>query len=205
MNTAQAGYFFLMIIMYSLASLPLIYVYSFSPKSESIGFTGFFLINVMGLFFDTVFDFLSVYSQAYATDATSATSLSTVMVKLTWILGILFPCVNLKHALFNIRLKSNPDCVSSLNSLFFTSYSSDSSWMAIPSPGLGASFIIFCAQIFFWWIILILIENGTNIKLGCRRCCKCDNELEQVNGGNPSNTEDGTVTIAPHLWDDKVC
>ncbi len=204
-NTPQAGYFFLMILMYSLASLPLIYVYSFIPKSELIGFIGFFIINVIGCFFDMVLDFISVYSQAQATNATSSTGLSIVMVNLTWVLVVIFPSVNFKHALFNIRLKSNPGCISSLNSLFFTSYISNGPWMAIASPGLGASFIIFCSQILFWWIILILIENGNNIKLGCRRCCKCDNDLQKVDDQSQLDSEDGSVSTSAVQWDDSVC
>jgi len=191
--------------MYSLASLPLIYVYSFIPKSELIGFIGFFIINVIGCFFDMMLDFISVYSQAQATNATSSTGLSIIMVNLTWVLVVIFPSVNFKHALFNIRLKSNPGCISSLNSLFFTSYSSNGPWMAIASPGLGASFIIFCAQILLWWIILILIENGNNIKLGCRRCCKCDNDLQKVDDQSQLDSEDGSVSTSTVKWDDTVC
>jgi len=176
--------------MFSLASLPLIYVYSFSPKSELIGFVAFFVVNLIGIFFDMILDFISVFSQAQAQNATSSTKLSTIMVNLTWVAAVLFPSVNLKDALFNIRLKSNPGCISSLNSLFFTSYSTTGSWMSFSSPGLGASFVIFCGQIIFWWIILLLIENGTNIKLGCRRCCKCDQDLEQIADRNQWNNDD---------------
>ena len=179
-DTAPTGYFFLMIIMYCLASLPLIYVYSFSPKSELIGFIAFFVINVIGCFFDMILDFISVFSQAQAVNATSATKLSVVMVNLTWALAVLFPSVNLKRALFNIRLKSNPDCIAALDSLFFSDYNTDEPWMSLRSPGLGIPFIIFCAQMIVWWIVLILIENGTNIRLACRRYCKCDRDLEQI-------------------------
>ena len=192
-----------MFLMYSLASLPLIYVYSFSPKSELIGFIGFFVINIIGCFFDMILDFIAVFSQAQATGATSASKLTTTLNNLTWILVVLFPSVNLKRSLFNIRLKSNSECVSALNLLFFTDYSADESWMSLRSPGLGASFLIFWVQMIFWWIILILIENNNNIKLCCRRCCKRDRDLEQPGDKKQWNYADSKVPSTMRSeWDD---
>lgn len=193
-----------MMIMFSLASLPLIYVYSFSPNSELIGFVTFFVLNAVGVFFNMMLDFISVFSQAQTLNATGATRLSVVMTNITLVLAIIFPSVNLKRALFNIRLKSNPSCISSLNSLFFASYSSTNSWMAIPSPGLGAPFIIFCGQMIFWWIILILIENGTKIRISCRRYCKCDRELEQIDDKSQFVSDDRTQPSTKSEWDDSV-
>ena len=192
-----------MILMYCLASLPFIYVFSFAPSSELIGFIMFFVINIIACFFDMILNFIAVFSQAQTTGATGATNLTTVLTNLTWVLAVLFPSVNFKHALFNIRLKTNSDCVSSLNSLLFTSYSADEAWMSTKTPGLGAAFLIFCAQLIFWSIILVLIENGTSIKLGCRKCCKCDKELEEINDTNQSNSIIIRIPSARSAWDDE--
>ena len=193
-----------MIIMYSLASLPLIYVFSFAPKSELIGFISFFVINAIGCFFHMILDFISVFSQAQATGATSQTRLSVVMLNLSWVLKIVFPSVTFKSALFNIRLKSNLDCISALNSLFFTSYDGAGSWMATDSPGLGIPFIIFCCQMIFWWVILILIENGTNIRLICRRRCKCDQDLQQEDDKSQCESRDSTPEKQRRELDDEL-
>ncbi|UJR36716.1 hypothetical protein I4U23_029432 [Adineta vaga] len=204
-NSEHISYFFLMILMYSLASLPMIYVYSFGPKSELIGFIIFFVINVVVCFCDMIFDFISVFSQASATGATSLTKLSEVMNNLAWILVVLFPSVNFKHSLFNIRLKSNQDCISALNSIMFTDYSSTESWMSLRAPGLGIMFIIFCVQIIFWWSILTLIENKTNIALGCRRCCLSKNNLATIHIVNQSNNQKNsnpTSLTGPNYWND---
>lgn len=198
------GYFFLMIIMYSLASLPLIYVFSFAPKSELIGFIAFFVINVIGCFFDMILDFISVFSQAQAVTATGRTMLSVVMLNLTWVLQVIFPSVNFKSALFDIRLKSNSECISALNSLFFANYDPAGSWMSIDSPGLAIAFLIFCGQMIFWWVILILIENGTNIRLICRRCCKCDQDLQQEDEKNHDDSRDSTPETELRALDDEV-
>ena len=136
-----------------------------------------------------ILDFISVFSQAYVAAPTGPTKLTTVMTNITWVLAVLFPTVNFKRALFNIRLKSNADCVSALNSLFFTSYNPDEAWMSLLNPGLGAPFVIFCGQMIFWWIVLILIENGTAIRLACRRCCKCDQDLERIDNGNQRDND----------------
>lgn len=203
-NTEAPGYFLLMILMYSLASLPLIYVFSFAPKSELIGFISFFIINAVGCFFDMILDFISVFSQAQAVSATSRTGLSLVMLNLSWVLKVLFPSVTFKSALFNIRLKTNAECVSALNSLFFTSYDGTGSWMAIDSPGLAIPFIIFCCQMIFWWVILILIENGTNIRLICRRCCKCDQDLQLEDDKSQSGSRDSTPQKQQRELDDEI-
>jgi hypothetical protein len=193
-----------MMILFSLASLPFIYVYSFSPSSELIGFVTFFILNAIGVFFDMMLDFITVFSQAQTVNPTSATRLSVVMTDITWVLAVLLPSVNLKRALFNIRLKSNPSCISSINSLFFTSYSSTDSWMGFFTPGLGAPFVIFVGQMIFWWIILILIENGTNIRLSCRRCCKRDQDLEQTDDRSQFNSDDRTQPSTRTEFDDSV-
>ncbi|CAF4147319.1 unnamed protein product [Rotaria sp. Silwood2] len=198
-NTEQIGYFLLMIIMYSLASLPLIYVYSFSPKSELIGFINSFVINIVVCFFDMVLAFMALFSQAQSTNTTRVSRLTSIVNNIRWLIAVLFPCVNFKHSLFNIRLKSSQDCISSLNSLMFTNYSFNESWMSTRAPGVGIQFIIFVVQMTFWWIILILIEKGTSIKLGCRRCCGCENDLERIDADNPiDNAED----VIPKQWDD---
>jgi hypothetical protein len=177
----------------------MVYVYSFIPKSELIGFITFFIINVIACFFDMVLHFIAVFSQAQALGATSITNLATVMNNLTWVLVVIFPCVTFKRALFNIRLKSNSACDSSLNSLMFTDYSYTEPWMSAREPGLGIQFIIFCAQMIFWWIVLILIENGTHLKLICRRSCCCNNDLKKTDG------DDGTDAVASNQWNDTVC
>jgi hypothetical protein len=171
--------------MFSLASLPLIYVYSFSPKSELIGFINFFVVNVIACFLDMVLSFIAVFSQGQSsTNVVRVSKLTSVTNNIRWIVAVLFPSVNLKHSLFNIRLKSNQDCVSAYNILMLTNYSYTGSWISVHEPGVGIQFIIFCVQMIVWWIILTLIEKGTNIKLGCRRCCKCDQDLEQLDDKN---------------------
>lgn len=191
--------------MYCMASLPMVYVYSFIPKSELIGFITFFIINVVACFFDMVLHFIAVFSQAQTVGATSITTLATAMDNLAWVLVVIFPCVTFKRALFNIRLKSNSNCDSSLNSLMFTDYSYTEPWMAAREPGLGIQFIIFWAQIIFWWVLLTLIENGTHLKLTCRRSCRCDNDLEQIDGGDQNDGEDGAISVASNQWNDAVC
>jgi hypothetical protein len=211
----QINYFFLMILLYCLASLPLVYVFSFGPKSELIGFILFFILNVVACFSDMIFYFIVLFSQAQLTDAKSLTTLSQVMLNLRWIVVVLFPSVNFKHILFNIRLKSSEDCIAAVNALMFTSYSYNESWMSTHQPGLGIYFIIFCIQIVIWWLILILIENKGEINLRCRRCCKRDEELKREDNANLStaknfeaidhyNPESSTSSFSVNHWNDSV-
>ena len=200
-----------MIMMYSLASLPFIYVFAFAPKSELIGFITFFVINVIACFFDMILSFISVFSQVQSTSGSGQTKLSSVMSIISWILVVLFPSVNFKRALFNIRLKSSPDCISALNALLYTDYSSTEGWMTFRIPGLGASFIIFCAQMIFWWIILAVIENKRTINLCCQKCCKCNKDLMEIDDHKPepslkSDWDDGgKESVVSSSWNDAVC
>ncbi|CAF1538429.1 unnamed protein product, partial [Adineta ricciae] len=158
-NIEQIGYYFLIILMFSLASIPMIYVYSFIQKSEFVGFTTFFIINILACLADMTFHLLSVVKQIQVKNATNIINLSNIMNQMTWVIAVLFPCVNFKRSLYNIRLKSDKYCTSVYSSVMFTNYSLDNSWMSIHEPGIGILFIIFSCQIIFWYFILILIEN----------------------------------------------
>lgn len=191
-----------MTIMYSLASLPLIYVYSFSPKSELIGFINVFVINVVVCFLDMVLAFMGLFSQYQSTNTTRISRLASIVNNIRGIITVLFPVVNFKHSLFNIRLKSDSECISAINSLMFTTYTSTDPWMSIREPSIGIQFIIFCAQMGFWSIVLILIEKRTSINLACRQYCGCENDLERLDNGNALDNADNLVA---QPWNDEVC
>lgn len=195
------------------------YVYSYVPKTQLIGFITFFIINLIACFFDMVLDFIAVFSQAQSTSATGATATTRAVKGITWVLVAIFPSVNFKHSLYNIRVRSSTECMSAVNSLMYTTYSASEGWMSVKDPGLGLYFIIFCIQTLLWWIILVLIENGTSIGLGCRRCCKCDKDLEEIDYGamtespttassrpsSPVKDDDNTLSTSSIMWNDQVC
>lgn len=187
--------------MYSIASIPLIYTCSFSPKSELIGFITFFAANIVACFFDMVLSFIAIFSQGQSTTVTRVSRLTSIVNLLRWIVAVIFPCVNYKRSLFNIRLKSSDECISAVNSIMFTNYSSSESWMSNNEPGLGTQLIIFSVQCFFWLIILILIEKGITIRLICRQCCCCccDGDIDQ------QSSEIDEETGLPKQWSDSVC
>lgn len=195
------------------------YVYSYVPKTQLIGFITFFIINLIACFFDAIFDFIAVYSQLQAETATSATTTTRAMKGMKRSLAVFFPSVNFKQSLYNIRLQSSTECISTVNALMYTTYSASEGWMSVKDPGLGLYFIIFCIQTLLWWIILVLIENGTSIGLGCRRCCKCDKDLEEIDYGamtespttassrpsSPVKDDDNTLSTSSIMWNDQVC
>lgn len=165
------GYFFLLFFLYILASLPFIYVYSFLPKSELIGFINFFIFNIVACLLDMIFAFISVFSQQQS----STNSLSLTMNNLRLVISSFFPSTNLKRSLYNIRLKSDANCISVLNSIMSTSYSFDENWNSIREPGVGLQILIFICQMIFWSIILIIIENRKSIQ----RCCQTKHQDSQ--------------------------
>ncbi|CAF3479865.1 unnamed protein product [Rotaria sp. Silwood1] len=140
-----------------------------------------------------VLGFIAVYSQA--SPSSSAVKMGTttqVMLNLRLVLAGFFPTVNFKQSLFNIRLRSDPTCISAINAIMITNYSPDEPWTSINEPGIGLQLVIFSAQIVFWWIILTCIEN--RVKIGQYICCCCcfkrkehrlsDRQRNQVNNNN---------------------
>ncbi|CAF3610572.1 unnamed protein product [Rotaria sordida] len=160
------GYFFLMFVLYSLASLPYIYVYSFIPSTELIGFIIYFIVNVLICFLDVVLGFIGVFSGSQKLpDGSLVNRTGTIMTNIRWVLSVIFPTVNLKHALFNIRLRSSDSCIAAVNSVMGTNYSSNEPWMSLNEPGLGIQFLIFIGQMIFWWFIIVFIEKLWKIYL----------------------------------------
>lgn len=200
-NTQQLGYFFLMILMYCSASLPLMYVYSFNPKSALIGFINFFIINVIACFLDMVMAFMALFSQGQLTTVTRLTRLTTITNDIRWVISVIFPSVNFKRALFNIRLKSNSECTSALNSILLTNYTIDEPWPSLREPGLGLQILIFSLQTIVCWLLLILIEQRHSIKLRWRHWCGCDNQLEETHNEKSLDPKMGTLATS---WNDSV-
>lgn len=170
--------------MYILASLPFVYVFSFIPKTSIMAFTNFFILNVILIIVDSVLATFPVFSQNDSPgDGPSGIYVASTNIR--WIFAVLLPTVNFKQALGNIQLRGNPICIGVSNSFLGTEFKTDRAWMSVTRPGLGAQLIIFCVQIFFWCVVLILIEN----RLRLRRCGR----------------RDGTdKTVSADQWDDFV-
>ena len=195
------GYFFLMILMHCLASLPLIYVYSFNPRSALIGFINFFVVNVIVCFLDMVMAFMALFSQSQLSAPIRLTKLTRVTIIVRWVTAVIFPSVNFKRALFNIRLKSSKECISALNSILLANYDVDGSWPSLREPGLGLQILIFLLQTITWWLLLTIIERRRSMNLQLRRYCGCDKPLEETRTEEPAHDD---VKKVPTSWDDSV-
>jgi len=176
-----------MLILYSLASLPFIYAYSLIPITESVGLILYVIVNILVCFIDMVLGFVVVFFQGQKISSTNKmTSQSVIMANIRWLMSILFPTVNLKHALFNIHLRSSDTCVSAVNTILGTNYLSNEPWMSMTEPGLGIQIVIFFSQMIGWWLIIMFIEQSNRI---CQRrlgCCRNNNAGMTANNWNDS-------------------
>lgn len=161
-----------MYLMYALASLPFAYVFSFIPSSSIIGFTNFFILNVIACVIDAVVSSTSIFIKNSSPSTGPSKAYSGVTIARS-IFAILLPTVNLKQSLWNIELHETGECISMWNSIVGTSFASGGSFMSTKTPGVGAQFIIFFVQIIFWWVMLIVIENWNKIRRCCSYCCCC--------------------------------
>jgi len=165
-----------MFLMYVLASLPFAYVFSFIPKTSIMGFTNFFILNVIICVIDAVASSFPVFTQN-STPSAGPSKTYTIVDNIRWIFAVLLPTVNFKHALSNIQLHNNTQCIYLSNSLLGTTFSTNEPWMSTSRPGVGAEFILFCVQIIFWCLILTIIENRLSIRQAWQRCCAREDSL----------------------------
>ncbi|CAF2146243.1 unnamed protein product [Rotaria magnacalcarata] len=169
-NSTAAGVFFLMFLMYTLASLPFAYVFSFIPKSSIMGFSNFFILNVIGCVIDAVISSFPVFIKN-DTPSAGPTKIYSTISAIRYIGAVLLPTINLKQAIANIQLHENSACITSWNLLLGTKLSSTGSLMATSQPGVGTQFIIFIVQIAFWLVILAVVEHCSRVRKGRQGCC----------------------------------
>jgi hypothetical protein len=178
-----------MLLLYSLASIPFIYAYSLLSMTESVALIFFVIVNIIIIFIDMVLGFVVVFLQGQTTSVSSNNSLTSGASSMTYIrlvLSLLFPTVNLKHALFNIHLRSSTTCVSSVNSVLGTSYSASEPWMSMNIPGLGLPVVIFVGQMVVWWLIIWFVEQYNRICRSRSGCCHNSNGHETSSDWNDS-------------------
>ena len=118
-SSAATGYFFLMLLMFVLASLPFVYVFSFIPKSAVIGFTNFFILNVILCVIDAVLVSFPVFSSNDA-QTSGPTMTYKVIEIIRGIVAFFLPTVNLKQALANILIHDNVQCIRTSNAILGT-------------------------------------------------------------------------------------
>ncbi|CAF1240137.1 unnamed protein product [Adineta steineri] len=175
-ESAAMGYFFLMFFMYILASIPFVYVFSFIPKTSIMGFTNFFILNVIICIIDAVANSFTVFTKNDNPSAGPTKSFKTV-TNLQWLFSILLPTINLKHAISNLLLHSNDVCITISNKMVGTKLATNASWMSKERPGVGAQFIIFIVQMLFWWFVLSIIESRLRIRQAWQRCFRKDDSV----------------------------
>ncbi|CAF1233873.1 unnamed protein product [Adineta ricciae] len=187
-ESAAMGMFFFMWFMYVLASLPFVYVFSFIPKSSIMAFTNFFIINVIVCVVDAVASSVAVFTKN-DNPAAGPTRTVTIITNIRWIFAALLPSINLKHAISNILLHSNNDCIAVSNAMVGTKLSINEPWLSKQRPGVGSEFIIFIVQILFWWIILMIVENRLRIRQAWQRCC-CSDDSYSSDDWNDSHLDE---------------
>ena len=167
------GYFLILYLLYSLASLPFMYLFSFIPRTSVIGVTNFFILNVIANVIDAVSHSFTVFTPNTSSSSGPSKTYTTV-AGLRFILACLLPSVNLKHALSNSQLHENKDCIGTFNTYIGTDLSTSEAWSSRKEPGVGRQIVIFLFQILCCWVILMLVEIRPKIRRACQGCCSED-------------------------------
>lgn len=146
-----------------------------------MGFVYCFIINSLLCFLDMVLTFMGLFSQGQLTNIQSLTRMASVTDKTRWILAIICPTVTLKRALFNMRLKSDSECISALNSIMLTNFSYKEPSLSLKEPGVGNYIVFFVVQTVAFGLLLLLVENRHHIcKLSIIDCLRSGRYFKRV-------------------------
>lgn len=179
-------------------------MFSFVPNSELIGFIMFLIIITIGCFLDMVLGFVSAFTQSQPNLQPNQISRTTeIMNILRWILSVLVPTINFKRALFNLRTRSNPFCITALNTIMRTEFSMNEGWVAMKEPGLGIQILVFVGQFVVSTLVILLIESKDKIarsiersrKKVVRRFRKIRQRKQSVDISNSSSESDWSSAV----------
>ena len=141
-------------------------MFSFRPRTSIIGLTNFFILNVIANVIDSVINSFTIF-QRNDSPQNGPNRVYGAVTNFRWILAGLLPSVNLKHALSNSQLHENQQCIRTFNALIGTKFPLNEPFASLTKPGVGGQILIFCIQMTFWTIVLIIIEK----RAGKQPCC----------------------------------
>jgi hypothetical protein len=174
-----------------LASLPFAYVFSFAPRTSIIGFTNFFIVNVIANVIDAVINSFTIFSRNEQASAGPSRTYTAVN-NFRSILAALLPSVNLKHALSNSQLHENGECVAIFNTFIGTKLNVNEVWTSMSKPGVGTQMLLFCLQTLVWTLLLIVVENRRRRQL----------LWERIRG---KRNDGSSLADQASQWNDSVC
>jgi hypothetical protein len=135
-----------------------------------MGFSNFFILNVIGCVVDAVINSFTVFTTNTSPQSGTSKIYSTVTF-IRYIFAVLLPTINLKQALGNIELHENSACIAASNAILGTQFSTTGSLIATNKPGVGTQLIIFIVQIAFWWVMLVVVEHCSRVRKARQGCC----------------------------------
>lgn len=105
------GYFYLLLFISTFAWCSFAYVWSFFFKSEIVCF----VVLAIFLGFMAFLDVILVFLQLLITDGSTGNAGSSFVRALRIIIALVFPNVNLKRGMYNLKIKSNSYCIDNVN------------------------------------------------------------------------------------------
>lgn len=109
-NTLGYAYLLFLVSMFSWCSYA--YIWSFIFKSEIIGFVVLAIFLGFMAFLDVVWIFLQLLLQNGSTTQTGG---SKLIQGIRYLFALLFPNVNIKRGLYNLKIKGNSYCIDNVN------------------------------------------------------------------------------------------
>jgi hypothetical protein len=117
-NDDTLGYFCLLLVFSCFTWCTTAYIWSFLFKQEIIGFIVLLIILSVIAFLDTILTFIELLFQQNDGSASNPGAMAMYAIRL--ILTIIFPNVTVKRGMYNLKIRQNSYCISSVNSLLFS-------------------------------------------------------------------------------------
>jgi hypothetical protein len=155
---AQADGNIFVLLAYTLInslSWPLLtYIWSFLFKSDIIGFVVLFiLLNLITMLdFIASITFLSFKSAKF--DGIEVTIVEIVRIAF----ALLFPNIQLKKVVYNLKIRENQRCINTLNIILQLNMSKNESFISLNDPGIGKYLLFSLLVLIISGFVLFLIE-----------------------------------------------
>ena len=117
-DAGAMGSLFFLLIVSSFSWCTFAYMWSFRFSSDIICFIVLFIILALAGFMDMVFTFLQLLIQS--ADTSTYSPGNGFVSALRYIFALVFPNVTIKRAMFDLKIRSNSYCITTLNSILLS-------------------------------------------------------------------------------------
>nr|UOU03316.1 ATP-binding cassette subfamily A3-like 3 [Brachionus rubens] len=175
---------FILLVISSLSSCTMSYIWSFFFKSEIIGFIIVFIILGLGIFLDMVCSFLQLFISMDPYDKNK--SIFNFLGSIKSLFLFILPNVTVKRGLYNMKIRNNSYCINFSNRVLNSNFNLNESSIGFNQPGIGSMILIFFLQFLIGNLIVYFLEIQNRVNF--RKILRTKKQEIYENDGSEKNT-----------------